>query len=179
MKKPGLFVAALALGCALLASGARAETVIRAVPLLDVKILDPYQNSNYGTRNHGHMIYETLFAWDSHQKPQPEMVGDYSVSSDKMTWRFTLRPGLKWHDGKPVTTTDVIASLQKWMRKDALGQKLHEAMASLTADNAETFTLTLKSPFGLVLDALAKPSNYPPFILPERFAKLPDGSPEF
>lgn len=166
-------------GSLALAPGVRAESVIRTVPQLDVKFLDPYQNSNYGTRNHGHMIYETLFAWDAKQQPKPDMVGDYSISPDKMTYRFTLRPGLKWHDGKPVTTADVIASLDKWMKKDALGQKLAGAMASLKADDEKTFTLTLKEPFGLVLDALAKPSNYPPFILPERFAKLADGAPEF
>jgi peptide/nickel transport system substrate-binding protein len=180
MNKSWLDVTVLAfVGCLALAPAGRAESVIRAVPLLDVKTLDPYQNSNYGTRNHGHMIYETLFAWDSHQQPKPGMVGDYSTSSDKMTHHFTLRAGLKWHDGKPVTTADVIASLERWMKKDALGQKLQEAMASLKADNEQSFTLTLKQPFGLVLDALAKPSNYPPFIIPERFAKLPDGSPQF
>ncbi len=181
MRKLGwLGVMALAIGGSMaLAPQPRAETVIRSVPLLDVKILDPYTNSNYGTRNHGHMIYETLFAWDSHQQPKPDMVGDYSISADKLTYHFTLRPGLKWQDGPPVTTADVIASLERWEQKDALGEKLAAATASLKADDEKSFTLVLKQPFGLVLDALAKPSNYAPFILPERFARLPDGSPKF
>lgn len=170
---------AAAIGAFVASESAFAESVVRAVPLLDVKILDPYQNTNYGTRNHGHMIYETLFAWDSHQQPKPDMVGDYSVSADKLTYRFTLRPGLKWHDGKPVTAADCVASLEKWMTKDELGMRLARAMASLKADDDKSFTLTLKEPFGLVLDALAKPSNYAPFIIPERFARLPEGSPDF
>ena len=48
-----------------------------------------------------------------------------------------------------------------------------------SADDARTFTLTLKQPFGLVLDALAKPSGYAAFILPERFAKMQDNDKDF
>jgi peptide/nickel transport system substrate-binding protein len=172
--------AAIALfGMLVLVAATHAETVIRSVPLLDVKVLDPYTNSNYGTRNHGHMIYETLFAWDAHQRPKPDMVGDYSISPDRLTYHFTLRPGLKWQDGKPVTSADVIASLERWEQKDSLGSKLAAATSALKPDGETSFTLVLNQPFGLVLDALAKPSNYAPFILPERFARLPDSSPQF
>ena len=47
----------------------------------------------------------------------------------------------------------------------------------MKAVDARTFTLTLAQPFGMVLDALAKPSGYPAFILPERLAKLPTTAP--
>ena len=158
---------------------ASADTVLRIVPILDLRILDPYQNPNYGTRNHGHLIYETLFAPDSSGKLQPQMVGDWSVSQDRLVWRFTLRPGLNWHDGQPVTTADVIASLERLMSKDALGGKLRAALASLKAEDDRTFVLTLTQPFALVLDTLAKVSNYASFILPERFARMKDGDKAF
>ena len=171
----GLLAAVVALG----ALGARAETVLRSVPQLDVKLLDPYQNTNYGTRNHGHMIYETLFAWDSKLQPHPQMVDSYSVSDDGLTWSFTLRPGLAWQDGTAVTGNDVIASLEKFLRKDGYGQKLGRVVAAMETRGQDGFVLKLKEPFPLVPVVLGKESNFPAFIIPERFAKMPDGSPDF
>jgi peptide/nickel transport system substrate-binding protein len=179
------FAAMAASGLALAAAftavmPAAAQTkVIRAVPQVEVRLLDPYVNPNYGTRNHGHLIYEQLFAFDSKLVPQPMMVASHTLSDDKLTWRFTLRPGLEWHDGKPVTAADCVASLQRWMRKDGFGQKLADALDTLTADGDQTIVLKLKYPFPLLLSGLAKPSAYAPFMLPERFAKLPDGSRDF
>ena len=171
----------LALGAAIgLALPAQAaDKVLRAVPQLEVRILDPFVNTNYGTRNHGHLIYETLFALDEQRQPKPQMVSDWSQSDDRLTWRFTLREGLRWHDGKPVTAADCVASLKRFLRKDGLGTKLAAAMESLSAEGETTIILKLREPFGLVLDALAKPSGNAPFILPERIANLPDGSPQF
>ena len=80
--------------------------IIRAVPQVEVRLLDPYVNTNYGTRNHGHLIYEQLFAFDGKLQPQPMMVEKYDTSADKLTHRMTLRAGLKWHDGKPYTSKD-------------------------------------------------------------------------
>ncbi len=153
--------------------------IIRAVPQVEVRLLDPYVNPNYGTRNHGHLIYEQLFAFDSKLQPQPMMLAGHALSADKLTHRMTLRAGLKWHDGKPVTAADCVASLERWMKKDGFGQKLANALASLTTDGNQSIVLTLKHPFPLLLEGLAKPSAYAPFMLPERFAKLPDGAKEF
>ena len=140
------------------------------MPQLEVRILDPFANTNYGTRNHGHLIYETLFALDSKRLPKPMMVSEWSESPDHLTWRFTLRDGQTWHDGKPVTAADCVASLQKFMKKDGLGSKLGAATKSLVAEGDKTIVLTFTQPFALVLDALAKPSGYAAFMMPERFA---------
>ena len=96
------------------------------------------------------------------------MVDNWTVSDDKLTYTFTLRDGLKWHDGAPVTSADCIASIERWGKRDALGQKLGELTDNWTAVDDKTFTLKLKKPFALVLDALAKPSSNVPFIMPER-----------
>ncbi len=156
-----------------------AEKVIRAVPLLDVKLLDPYVNTNYGTRNHAHMIYEELFAWDSHLQPHPQMVGDWSMSKDARVYHFTLRPDLKWSDGKPVTTADVLASLDRWFARDAFGVTVKKDLVSIKADDDKTFTMTFSDPFPLLPFGLGRPSGIAPFMLPERIAKLPVGSPKF
>src|SRR5262245_61814594 len=93
------------------------------------------------------------------------------MSKDGLTYTFTRRAGLKFHDGAPVKSADCIASIDRWSKRDALGQKLAEATESWSAVNDTTFRLKLKRPFPLALDALAKPSSNVPFIMPERIAK--------
>ncbi len=108
------------------------------------------------------MVYDVLFARDADLKIQPQMVDKYEVSADKLSWKFTLRDGLEWHDGQPVTAEDCVASIKRWAARDALGQQLMASVGDLKAVDAKTFTLTLKEPFGLVLEALGKPSSNVP-----------------
>ena len=86
------------------------------------------------------------------------MVDKYEVSPDKTVWTFTLRDGLEWHDGKPVTSEDCIASIQRWGKRDAMGLKLMDFVKEFKAVDAKTFQMVLKEPYGLVLDSLGKPS---------------------
>ncbi|MET3496169.1 ABC transporter substrate-binding protein [Variovorax boronicumulans] len=163
-------LAALALA---FSTGASGETVLRTVPSSDLKILDPIWTTANITRNHGLMIYDTLFAMDEKGTIKPQMVDKYTASPDNKVWTFTLRPGLKFHDGKPVTSQDVIASLARWAKRDTLGQKMYEAMDSIVADSPTAFRMTFKQPFGVVLDALGKPNPLVPFIMPKRVAETP------
>ena len=162
----------LAAVAALPASVALAQQkVLKFIPQADLRILDPISTTAYITRNHGYMVYDTLFAMDEKFQVKPQMVEKYDVSKDQLTYTFTLRDGLKFHDGQPVRSADCIASIDRWGKRDALGQKLAEATASWTAVNDKTFRLTLKKPFPLTLEALGKPSSNVPFIMPERIAK--------
>ena len=140
------------------------------MPHADLKTLDPLFNTAYITRNHGYMVFDMLFAQDSKGQVKPQMVDSWQASEDGKRWSFTLRPGLKFSDGAPVTAEDCVASIQRWGKKDTLGQAMFAAGAELAATGPETFTLTLKEPFGLVLEALSKPSGLPPFIMPKRIA---------
>src|SRR5438876_11652099 len=97
---------------------------LKAVMHSDVKIVDPIWTTAYITRNHGYMVYDTLFAMDEKGEIKPQMVDKYDVSADKLTYAFTLRDGLLWHDGKPVTAEDCVASIKRWAAKDSLGQKV-------------------------------------------------------
>ena len=123
------------------------------------------------------MVYDTLFAQDASGQPKPQMVEKYTSSKDGLQWSFTLRPGLKFSDGSAVTAADAVASLQRWGARDSLGRAMGAAGAEWKAVDARNFTLSLKEPFGMVLDGLAKPSGYPMLVLPERLAKLPATSP--
>ncbi len=175
-----LVIGALLLAGTSLPAQAQAQAparTLKIVPHADLKILDPTFTTAYITRNFGYMVYDTLFAQDATGKPQPQMVEKYTSSKDGKQWSFTLRPGLKFSDGNAVTAADAVASLQRWGARDSLGRSMGEAGAEWKVVDARTFTLTLQQPFGLVLEALAKPSGFPPVILPERLAKQPATAP--
>jgi peptide/nickel transport system substrate-binding protein len=162
------------LSAALSSEAIAAGKTITAVMHSDLRIIDPGFTTAYITRDHGYMVYDTLLATDSNFKIQPQMA-DWKVSDDKLTYTFTLRDGLKWHDGAPVTAEDCVASLKRWGRNDNMGQKLMDFTASIDATDAKTITLKLKEPYGLVLDSIGKPSSYVPFMMPKRMAETPAG----
>ena len=114
--------------------------VLQFVQNGNLTILDPIWTTAYVTRNHGYMIYDTLFATDESNAVKPQMVDKYEVSADKTVWTFTLRDGLEWHDGKPVTSEDCIASIKRWGARDAMGQKLMDFVKEFKAVDAKTFT---------------------------------------
>jgi peptide/nickel transport system substrate-binding protein len=143
---------------------------LRFVPHADLKILDPIWTTAYITRNHGYMIFDTLFALDANLKLQPQMVDKYTVSKDAMKYSFTLRDGLKFHDGAPVTAEDCVASIKRWGAKDAVGRLMMASLSKMAPTDRKTFVIELETPFGLVLDALGKPSASPSFIMPARLA---------
>ena len=166
--------AALAVGIGM-GFAAQAETVLRVVPHSGLKILDPIWTTAYISRNHGYMIYDTLFGLDADGNIQPQMVDTVTTSDDGLTITMTLRDGLNWHDGPAVTSKDVVASIQRWGSKDAMGQKMMAFVDSLEATDDKTFTFNLNAPTGLVQLALAKPSSNVPFMMPERIANTPSG----
>jgi peptide/nickel transport system substrate-binding protein len=163
-------IAASALVSAPRAHAQKRGGTLRFVPHADLKILDPIWTTAYITRNHGYMIYDTLFALDANLQIRPQMVDKFTVSRDNMKYSFTLRDGLKFHDGQPVTAEDCVASIRRWGARDALGRLLMASIGKLAVTDRKTFTLDLEQPFGLVLDALGKPSASPAFIMPARIA---------
>ncbi len=164
-------LAAAAAGIAPWAPAQAQQKVLKFIPQADLRILDPIATTAYITRNHGYMVYDTLFAMDEKFQVKPQMVDKVEISKDQLTYTFTLRDGLKFHDGAPVRAADCIASIDRWGKRDALGQKLAESTESWTAVNDKTFRLKLKKAFPLALEALAKPSSNVPFIMPERIAR--------
>ncbi len=150
--------------------------IITAVMESEAVILDPHMTTAAITRTFGYHVFDTLFSMDSSGAVHPQMVGAFAASADKLTWDFTLRPDLAFHDGAPVKASDCVASLRRWMPLDSLGRMLAAATNTLAAREANTFTLTLKRPFPLLLDVLGKPNAAVPFIMPERI--IPAGRAE-
>ncbi len=132
--------------------------VIRHVPQADLKVFDPVVNTAFITMQHAYMVYDQLFALGNDRKPRPQMVSEWSLSPDGRKYTFTLRPGLKFHDGTPVRSADAMASIKRWAIKDPAGKNLLINGMELAALDDNTFTLTLREPWGMTIDAMAKPS---------------------
>jgi peptide/nickel transport system substrate-binding protein len=167
------FTSAVTLCFASPAISQKSPTVLRAVMQTDVKVLDPIFTGIYITRNYGYMVYDTLLALDESGKPVPEMLDNYKVSDNGLTYTFQLRSGLKWHDGAKVTPEDCIASVKRWMMNDGDGQVLATMLDKIEAVNENTFVIQMKEPTALLISALAKPSSRTPFMMPARIAATP------
>jgi peptide/nickel transport system substrate-binding protein len=173
--KLSLGAAPLALSAASMAPAlADGKKTITAVMHSDLRTIDPGFTTAYITRDHGYMVYDTLVATDANFKVQPQMA-DWKISDDRLTYTFTLRDGLKWHDGAPVTAEDCVASLKRWGKNDGMAQKLMDFTAAIEAADAKTILLKLKEPYSLVLETLAKPSALVAFMMPKRLAETPAG----
>jgi peptide/nickel transport system substrate-binding protein len=163
--------AACAAGLLLGSAPAFSQTTLKAVMHSDLKILDPIWTTAYIVRDHGYMIYDTLLAQDEKGEIKPQMIDKYDVSSDNKTYTFTLREGLLWHDGNPVTSEDCVASIKRWAARDSMGQKMMSFVDAISVNDTKTFTIKLKEPTGLVLLGLSKPSSNVPFMMPKRVAE--------
>ena len=107
---------------ALLAHGAEAQTTLRYIPQAKLSVFDTTINQSSISHQHAYMIWDTLFGADKDQAPQPQMVESYTLSADGLVYTMKLRPGLKFHDGSPVTAKDAVASIKRWAPKDTNGQ---------------------------------------------------------
>ena len=159
MNRLARLAAAAALSVLTLSAAAPAlaqGTVLRVVPHSNLAVLDPIWTTAYMSRNHGYMIYDTLFGTDETGKVKPQMVDSFTVSGDNRLYTFKLRKGLEFHDGKPVTGEDVIASLQRWGKRDAMGSALMQFVQRMDTPTPDTFRIFLGEACGFVIEALGK-----------------------
>ena len=150
-----------------------ADKVLKVVLGSDLRGIDAVFNTATYAAYHGYLVYDQLFALDSRGKPQPQMVDSWEVSPDRKAYTFRLRSGLKFHDGSPVRAADAVASILRWKDRDVVGKAMFSAGAKLEAVDDLAFTLALRDPFGLVLEALSKPTANALFVMPEAVAKTP------
>ena len=115
---------------------------------VDLKVLDPVWTTAYITRNHGYLVYDTLFGMDENLRVQPQMVDQTTVSPDGEKYTFTLRDGLRWHDGQPVLSEDCVESLKRWGKTNRFGQLLMAHTGNIAPVDKSTFTLELTEHFG-------------------------------
>lgn len=169
--------AMIAISTALATPGdAQADGTLRYVITGDLKILDPVYTTAAETIGHGLLVYDTLFAMNSKFEPQPQMVDNYEVSEDGLTWTFTLRDGMKWHDDTAVTAKDAVASLKRWGQKGTDASLMMERLDRMEVVDDLTFKMIFKGKFGPLLITLANPV-VPGFIMREQDALTPPDQP--
>jgi peptide/nickel transport system substrate-binding protein len=170
MRRRALLTATAAALAAPHVARSQANRVLKFIPQSDAAVLDPIWTTAYVTRNHGYLVFDTLFGTDSAFQASPQMAAGMTTDNDGKLVRVTLRDGLKFHDGTPVLARDCVASIRRWSKRDTFGQTLMLAADELTAADDKTLQFRLKRPFPLLPDALGKsPTNFPA-MMPERLA---------
>ena len=145
--------------------------VLKFVPQSDLSVLDPLATTACVTRNHAYLVFDTLFGQDAQYRPTLQMLEAAGAEEDGRVWRLRLRPGLLFHDDQPVLARDCVASLRRWMARDAFGDALAAATDDLSAADDRTIVFRLKRPFPLLPDALGKTPTLMPAMMPERLAR--------
>lgn len=100
-------------------------------------------------------IYEGLVSYSEDLKPQPSLAKSWTVSPDGLRYEFKLQQGVKWSDGKPFSSDDVVFSLTKMLPETSVGaRQALRAVASVEALDADTVVVTLKKPVPYFLMSL-------------------------
>jgi len=153
---------------------AESQRVLKFIPQSDLAILDPVWTTAYVTRNHGYMVFDTLYGQTGQEdgfKATPQMVAGHVVENDGKTWKLTLRDGLMFHDGEKVLARDCVASIKRWGARDAFGQALMARTDELSAPDDKTILFRLKQPFALLPDAMCHGASNMCAIMPQRIAE--------
>ena len=149
-------------------AGAR---TLRMVPQANLTSIDPIWTTANITRNHGFLVYDTLFGLDAEFRAQPQMAEGAQMEEDGRLVTITLRPGLRFHDGEPVRAADCVSSIRRWMKRNPTGQKLETVTESLEAVDDRRLRFRLSRPFPMLVKGLASPTNPVCFVMPERVAR--------
>ena len=160
--------AALATPLACPAVAANTKT-LSFVPQANLTSLDPVWTTATVTRNFSLMVYETLYGRDEKFNPQPLMVEGHVIDDDGKRWTMKLRDGLLFHDGTPVLARDCVASLQRWLKRDAVSVTINARVDAIEAKDDRTIVWRLKKPFPLLAHFLSKVQPQP-VMVPERLA---------
>jgi peptide/nickel transport system substrate-binding protein len=104
-------------------------------------------------------VYETLYTLDKNLQPIPLLAEGHTVSDEGRRYTITLRRGVRFHNGKEMTSADVVPSLQRWGRMATPGKAIFKTVEAVEATGPHTVVIHLKEPSGSLLFGLARGNN--------------------
>jgi peptide/nickel transport system substrate-binding protein len=170
-RRAALGVGAAALAAPRIADAQAQARTLRFVPQANLATLDPIWSTAVVVRNHGLMVYDTLYGLGADFRPRAQMAAGHEISAEGRSWTITLRPGLRFHDGEPVRAADCVASIARWSKRDVLGQRLDALLEEMAVLDDRRFRIRLKKGWPGLAFALGKPSANMCAIMPERVAR--------
>ena len=160
----GIILALLAVvllgGPALAADAPKRGGVLRVGNLGEPPALDAHWTTASITETLTNHLYEGLYSLDASNRPIPMLAEGHTVSRDGLTYTFKLRQGVKFHNGKEMTSEDVVASLARWGKQSIYGKALFAQVVEWKAVDKYTAEMKLKEKSAIVLISLAVPNNF-------------------
>jgi len=120
-------------------------------------------------------MYETLYTYDKNMSPIPMLAEGHAVGDGGRRYTITLRKGVRFHNGKEMTSADVVPSLQHWAKLSTTGKAVWKSIEVVEAKDPYTVVIHLKEPSGSLLFALGSPNNGAAIYPKEVVATAGDG----
>ncbi|MBI1777310.1 MAG: ABC transporter substrate-binding protein [Proteobacteria bacterium] len=130
--------------------------------------MDPHFTASAAARNMMLGMYETLVTIDENAAPIPSLAASWEIAPDGMTYKFTLRRGVKFHTGKEMTSADVKASLERFA-KVSPEKTTMAPVAAIETPDPYTVVFKMKELSTSFIDRMGSPAS-PPTIIPEEEA---------
>src|SRR3989441_8485038 len=164
---------ALAAGPTLTADAQKKGGILRVGNLGEPPALDAHWTTASITEMLTNHIYEGLYSLDNGNRPIPMLAESHTVSKDGLIYTFKLRQGVKFHNGKEMTSEDVVPSLARWGKQSIYGKALFAQVADWRAVDTYTVEMKLKEKSAIVLISLAVPNNFGAIYPKEIAEKFP------
>ena len=137
----------------------RAGGVLKAAMIGEPPSLDLHWTTAVITQQITWHVYETLYTYDKNLQPVPMLAESHAVSDGGRRYTITLRKNVKFHNGKEMTSADVVPSLQRWGKMSTTGKALWKGVEAVEAKDPYTVVIHLKEPSGSLLFGLGSPNN--------------------
>ncbi len=137
----------------------RTGGVLKAAMIGEPPSLDLHWTTAVITQQITWHVYESLFTYDKNYSPIPMLADSYTVADGGRRYTIKLRQGVKFHNGKAMTSADVVPSLKRWGKMATPGKAVFKLVEAVEARGPYEVVIHMKEPSAALLDGLARPNN--------------------